>query len=517
MKGLLKSQVVTVFLLGVITSLYGFQQSVQADSFEEQARAIHDLMESLREQPDRPLASDLVRVFDPWPSKNPFCQGGQASWSQWHAQFAHDLDIWLPSIIAFLEKAYPGAIWAPLGRDAFTFGMVLDAFYTSIGQNGRVSPLRASTNTFQYVTNSSQLVRFLESAGFNFDHPEQSPPFIILDRTSFDSKKFGGRGSQSRQLIQAGYAEYQRRGGNPVDLVQKLNVLALRVGEPQDFLAFNGSQILRYFEYQRNQVATHGSLTRILQLTLPMQNLIDDYEWHFGYGPFRLGSDGRFEGEPTGTKDFFTREEILSKTWNTYDLVRRPEFLEAVKSEAIQIGYKFPMTWSFRVNPVDPEWRIRQAQASLKDIVDRFGPKPQEEQKYFSTNAQRMADWLEGSMRHGGYGFGANRMILEFIPAALIAHEQGKIGDRDIRRLIASAIRLSDMTDKAFLETLGQMVRDLPLLKFIFTEKAWSFSAEATRDHEIVGPKFQVIRQEILEPMGCELLLTKPEAKQELG
>ena len=90
--------------------------------------------------PTRPTIREIKEVLDPWPLENPF--GGV------HDDLTETLSKTVPRLIVRMEKAYPGAIWAPLGRDAVFFGDVLDAFYEAVGERGRVRRLNLSGESF---------------------------------------------------------------------------------------------------------------------------------------------------------------------------------------------------------------------------------------------------------------------------------------------------------------------------------------------------------------------------------
>lgn len=92
----------------------------------------------------------------------------------------------LPVAIAKLELAYPGAIWGCLGRDAADIADLLDAFYMGMGHKGRVARVNVSRGTILNVDNAL-LMRMFKELGMGIDHSETMRPFILLDRTNYQS------------------------------------------------------------------------------------------------------------------------------------------------------------------------------------------------------------------------------------------------------------------------------------------------------------------------------------------
>ena len=234
-----------------------------------------------------------------------------------------------PEAIASMEKVFPGATWAPLGRDAVLLGDILDAFYQSIGQQGRVSRLNASGNSIRGA-NAPTLVQFMESAGLDFNNIKDKPPFIIFDNTGY------GPSSQSTTLITAGYNAYKAQHGDPSVLVTKFNVMNLvnNVTAQTDVNAFH--------QQQAQSVAQIGRPGAILGITNGAQFGYST-EWHNTFGNIQLQPNGKMEGAIGAQNPVQTREQVL---WELYEAIRdvsKPSFLAAVQAAAHGLGFEFPM------------------------------------------------------------------------------------------------------------------------------------------------------------------------------
>jgi hypothetical protein len=236
----------------------------------------------------------------------------------------------LPKIIAFMEKAFPGALWAPLGRDAVIFGDLLDAFYLSIGQSGRVSRLNASGGGVKGAT-SDQLVRFLESAGLDLDNFKKRP-FVGIDYTSYNQN------SQSFMLLSAAYHAYVAKGGNPKELIPYVNFFALKDLAPN--AAHTTDEALSTFFKRDLYYEGLGNIFSIFQLNVGKWTHSE--AWHYTFGSLAETPEGRFEatlGQDLPGTHFY----IISQMLEIYRRVSAPEFQLAVQKAAGELGYEFPI------------------------------------------------------------------------------------------------------------------------------------------------------------------------------
>lgn len=145
----------------------------------------------LLEKPFRPTTKELIEELQPMPKTNPF-----------RPLYTNDrslrlIPILAPKMIVQLEFVYPGAVWAPLGRDTALVADILESYYLAVGQKNRVVRLHASRNSFR---DQSDFNKLLVTAGLINSNGLPLKKFIILDITQWNLY------SQSRQLISAVYS-----------------------------------------------------------------------------------------------------------------------------------------------------------------------------------------------------------------------------------------------------------------------------------------------------------------------
>jgi len=250
------------------------------------------------------------------------------------------------AIVAF-EKAFPGATIAFLGRDASFAGQMMDIFYTSIGQKGRVVLLRASGGSVRNVR-PGKLFGFLKSNGLPTEIGDETPPFIGADRTSYGST------SQGRYLMAAAYSKLTKMGYSPKQLVHKVNFVNLSgqtTNDPGTFL-------------ESVSAGKHGPDDII---TINMSPYIDQGEWNDGYGSIWKRFDGSWRASVKDNRDVSARRGILGRLIDAAAAITSQEFLEMVKREAKTQGFAFPMErtpWSRETHPL---MRISEEMGSMEN------------------------------------------------------------------------------------------------------------------------------------------------------
>ena len=239
----------------------------------------------------------------------------------------------MPRVIAELEYAYPGAIWAALGRDAVAIVDILEAFYLSVGQSGRVARIEASTATFR--SSSDDFIKMLEQAGLPKDvkNVENMRPFIILDRTSY------GAASQSTLLTKHIYDHYISKQvvNSSTSLFGKVAVVSSASG--QDITRESVNRVVRG---DIGHGLSHRIPVRILT-SKGLGNFTDQghQEWHQTFDQIVTDPDGHVGGLITGDSSPQHKQVAIWMMLEAYAVVRTPGFLEAVRQEAQNLGYNF--------------------------------------------------------------------------------------------------------------------------------------------------------------------------------
>jgi hypothetical protein len=258
----------------------------------------------------------------------------------------------LPYLIVQMEKASPGARFAFLGRDVHAIADAMAAFYASIGQHDRVIYLGGSKASY-VGTSEETLVAFIESHGFPLADAQNARPFFIVDTIS------RGHGTQGRALINAVYKEYERRGGQPADLVRKFNMIGLVAptyprGAPINDIS-NASAIFATQEdaYRQNpKRAAYGADHLILMFQAPKvapQFNESGYAhyvsaWHREYGAFAYinGRTAPVPGDyfPNPQQYVAHRKSILWLQKHIWQRVQSADFRQKVQSVMAQ--YSLP-------------------------------------------------------------------------------------------------------------------------------------------------------------------------------
>jgi hypothetical protein len=204
MKTLVYILVVSLFFSAPLTSYSNYAFATTKTDYQS-------AIDKLTSMQLRPTVADVKKALKPWPTKNPF---GNSD-SRQIVAISKDLDS-IAKMIAAIELHFPGAVIAPMGRDAVLFGDMMDAFYTAIGQPNRVARINGSGLSLR-IHDQQLLVDFLKTTGYDISKADQLPPFLFFDRTGFASN------SQMRYLLNAAYTQYTKSGKDPVKLLKKLN------------------------------------------------------------------------------------------------------------------------------------------------------------------------------------------------------------------------------------------------------------------------------------------------------
>jgi hypothetical protein len=468
-----------------------------------------DPIDELVQQAERPTMAQFLSAMHPFPSSNPILPrmsvtvsgdlnpfgAVQPSPEARAAEVRDYVAKSLPGVIAQMERAYPGAVWAPLGRDAVALGDALDAFYQSLGETGRVSRLNASRASFGY-TSPSDIVQFLESAGLDLNPGSQARPFIVFDFTGMSST------SQSTQVMRAGYAEYRRRGGRALDLIPRFNLLSLQetYGRP----VIRTTDLPAVFKAQQESVITTGMISQPLAVGDFPANGILLYApmWHDSFGAFHWDC-GKFTGT-LGTQ--FSADHHLQVLSDDYEIARavsEPSFLQEVERQAQSMGYSFLARVGTHATPVPVPARQSPA-AELQGLVDRLGPMG-EQTGYLSDNGEQLSHLLK---QWSAAGQISNELLLEFQSALDAAYGQRHIGDRDYRRLVAAGLSLADTNAPSWIPEMKDLAHRSPNLAHVLAERA-EFFLDASEPHGARGQAaYQALEQAFLSTLRCELKLS---------
>lgn len=254
----------------------------------------------IKQRPTQPHVADLLQDASYSGGDTPLRQLEENDFAQ------------LDRFIEVAEAAYPGLIFAFLGRDTAPLARAVEARYTAKGEPNRVVNIPLSGPSVRSM-NDEQIVEFLVQSGLNPMFTSSTRPFILIDRTEFKKEDYVRGGylypvSQTALLLSAVYRSYDQLGLAAADYTKHFNAISVYADRPSSESLFHTS----YPGVAKTFVETGGAekLYRRLsgsktQLLVPDQILgvpiskafIDrsDLEWHDSFGavsrPFILGKN----------------------------------------------------------------------------------------------------------------------------------------------------------------------------------------------------------------------------------
>jgi len=519
-------------LFGLAASLsLLFVASATTQASQDHA-SIKKIADSLTERLNQPTFQEMLDAFGgKFPDHNPFLNEKLKS-----AQYEHQ-SLYKPNYngsfdtptfpaeqiaayIAKIELLYPGATWAFLGNDTRLIADPVEAFYLSIKQRDRVVPLHGSGSTIR-IDDMELLAKFLDSAGFDAKNPLDRPPFIIIDRTAY------WQSSQIRHLLKAGYQAYVKNGGNPLDLLTKLN--ALNINGPTELTPiatvrsnYLDSQLkhLKDFPDPFNKDVYSGIPKEIIALGAnPFQSRPF---WHSGHGPIIQDENGRWIGSPSISFEATTRY-ILAFAFELYREIAQPRFLELVQSEALKLGYEFPLqrpnvgeVYQSELTPVklpSPKQKL------MKDVMNHLKPLDakftNEVFVHFvsscqTKNGQELKLWIEAN----AFGKLKTKTLLMFLEEISKALDKRIISWDDYRILVVTTIGLHAIDSTAFLPKLKTLIKTIPALYQVFTDDRVPNQTQWLNkfSHYYTTPEtsdlISHIIEEVVRPYSCEKDLT---------
>lgn len=263
-----------------------------------------------------------------------------------------------PATIAAFEKIFPGATYAPLGRDAAFLGDLLDGFYRSLGQE-RIIRVDASGAS---RTNDQDLLDFMEGLGVDLSQSKGQPPFIMFDQTNFKHD------SQSTAYLRSLYSACKQRGCDLAKLLENFNFIntGSNKGMYQHNIVDPTTNIQHFLKQLKEQLQSGKSNQPSAILSVPVDaNLTYTAEYHDTFSKFERQADNTVTTRPGYLKHESIRLQILADIYETIKTVRSPEFLSAVKVESEFYGYQFPL---IRVTTEQERLQIRKAHQSALDL-----------------------------------------------------------------------------------------------------------------------------------------------------
>lgn len=263
----------------------------------------------------------------------------------------------IPVFIANLEKAFPGGKYIFLGRDGAFLADIIDGYYLSKGEVGRVVRLDASRETFN--TSPIDIYLFLQQKGLT---PEKDgPPLVFLDRTQY--KFINGNFNDSSQLMRILGSLYEvalTQGANSRDLLRRVAGISLQsnadyqipLDRPDDY----------FKQISISEVNFGGNIKLRLPHTIlrtDLRDFIDGnqngiggeiYLWSQGFGSLQLKPNGELVAPQKQSSSAFQGESyeegyqrinrpwILAEMQLAYQTVSSKFFHHRVRTELTSVG-----------------------------------------------------------------------------------------------------------------------------------------------------------------------------------
>lgn len=311
---------------------------------------------NLIEQKLRPTMRELLQELDPIPSPNPF-----------QPLYRNDTMLKLipilgPKMIVQLEFAYPGAVWAPLGRDAALVADILESYYLAIGQMNRVVRLNASRHSFR---DRADFRKLLLSVGLIDTKRLPVKKFVVLDVTQWDLY------SQSRQMVSAVY--------EAIDPCERSNYLPIVNAIALGYLG-GESHVSRKITPNLNKLGFFSQVevsefgpSQILEtyqdFTYPQQYHSKDLVWHQPFMQFTEDTNGNIISQPGRLSSLQFREHILWQMFEVYHLIQSKSFMDDVQEYAKNI-YNFDLKHTLPISIQDLRYDLENIYSEL-DLLQK--------------------------------------------------------------------------------------------------------------------------------------------------
>jgi len=279
----------------------------------------------------RPTVSQYLAAFNgELPKENPL-----DAYGTYRDQRVYQIVPLGPELIAKLEFSYPGAIWAPLGRDSAYFADILEAYYLSIHEPDRVVRIHASTPSFTSNSDTPPIeTRILLASNLVNSSGVPIKDFVILDPTSWSPT------SQSRRLLQCAYYAWGNQEAYKKGGCRRVGAISLPNTNSSGNHAFiqlgDRAAMERFFSARMNGRNIH----HILSTGHTPFSYDGDKSWHDRYNPpYWDGSHAT--PNPGSLSSLAIRQGIL---WWIYEVIKAThsrEFHSGIESVKKRYGLAF--------------------------------------------------------------------------------------------------------------------------------------------------------------------------------
>lgn len=307
-----------------------------------------------------------------------------------------------------IERAYPGAKIAFIGRDMEAIADLTEAFYRNIGQNDRVVRIAMSRGTLENLDGNTA-VQYMAQYQIQFIPGQPLRKVLFVDTIS------GGGGRQGRFLINALSQHYVGAGGSSLDLVRTLGFLGL-LGATASIRENPIQNSAQHFQQLEKLYASYGgNVSFSFGEHFPVMTFQDNrknkyqgfnesgYEhwvgaWHGSYGPLQI-INGKLIAVPIETHDELRKKSVLHFQLHIVNFARSEQLINQIRSKAQKAKFEFPglQIWNPARDALFAQMRSASGYAEIPEIIQRaqsqnsdFTISPSDLIEFWSANIERL-------------------------------------------------------------------------------------------------------------------------------
>ncbi|EQC49351.1 hypothetical protein M899_1769 [Bacteriovorax sp. BSW11_IV] len=294
----------------------------------------------------------------------------------------------IPKMIALIDKHYPGATLAFVGRDIAYEADIFEAILDKWGNSDRVVRIDASTATFNHAS-GSQLVEFQKAFGISTDFLSMKRPVVFIDVVS----SIHG-GNQPRMLMSALWNDYYKKNGDAKIFSEKIGFIGFANG------GSDGANLDK-IEEVKDKVARalmnvdDSAGPEVFTGLFPMAAIEDigsaiSYnlpEWHGSFSGLTHRENGSLLSNSGPQSSLETKKKVLSIMKTIYEFTEEFDVKKTVIEEANNLGYDYN---KFLINGIDKKKsQTKSAISSIEHFAkNKFPPLPEEMIEYIKSRPE---------------------------------------------------------------------------------------------------------------------------------
>ncbi len=251
----------------------------------------------------------------------------------------------VPRFVIALERVFPNANWAFIGRDASFLADAIEAFYLSRGAVGRVQRVEVSGSSLSRESDET-LLEYLKQFDINPKNDLSSTNgTIFIDVISNPTS--GGR--QPKRILKAIYKSYLDKGVKINNLLKKINFIGLNKQGSHKYSNKALSNAQEALDQMAKNYENTNSIDDLFSQGLisfqsddPLHKLSYPIKWHDEYQGFEKNTQGKtvaIEGHPSNHE---TRSKIIKIQKEMFEFFRDNDFSLIMENYAKKANISIP-------------------------------------------------------------------------------------------------------------------------------------------------------------------------------